>query len=64
MGRIKTSLVKRITNEAIAAHPDEASKEFEKNKAFVQASTTVMSKKMRNVIAGYVTRQKKNAKEY
>lgn len=63
MGRIKTKLVKRITNELIKQYPGEFRKDFKENKKVVERYTDVPSAKMRNVIAGYVTRQMKNNEE-
>ena len=56
MGRIKTKLIKRVTNELISGHPDKFTKDFGENKTKVDELADVPSKKMRNVIAGYVTR--------
>jgi small subunit ribosomal protein S17e len=56
MGRIKTTLIKRMTNDLISEHRDELTTDFEKNKTLVAELTDVSSKKMRNMIAGYVTR--------
>lgn len=56
MGRIKTALIKRLTNELVTAHSDKLSTDFVKNKLAVDALMTPTSKKMRNVIAGYATR--------
>lgn len=63
MGRIKTKLVKRITNELIKQYGAEFKKDFEENKKLVEKHTKVPSAKMRNVIAGYVTRQMKHEEE-
>ncbi len=62
MGRIKTALVKRITQELVEKHRQDFKKTFEENKPLVGKYTDITSKKMRNVIAGYVTRLM-NAKE-
>ena len=56
MGRIKTMLVKRVTNELIETYPGRFTTDFTKNKAIVEELSNVPSKKIRNVIAGYVTR--------
>ncbi len=56
MGRIKTKLTKRISNELVNEHGSEFKKDFEENKQIVTKFTDVESKKLRNVIAGYVTR--------
>lgn len=59
MGRIKTKLVKGLTNEVFEKHSDEFTTDFEKNKAVVNDVQVGASKKLRNVIAGYATRLKK-----
>ncbi|MGM5485317.1 MAG: 30S ribosomal protein S17e [Nanobdellota archaeon] len=56
MGRIKTMLIKRCSNDLLREHPSEFKKEFEQNKALVDKYTKVSSRKIRNIIAGYVTR--------
>lgn len=59
MGRIKTMLVKRVTNEMFDEHADRFTTDFNKNKAVVEELANVPSKKIRNIIAGYATRLKK-----
>ena len=56
MGRIKTRLVKRVTNDLIREHSEEFKKDFDENKELVSKFAKIPSTKMRNVIAGYVTR--------
>ncbi|MFC1728110.1 30S ribosomal protein S17e [Nanoarchaeota archaeon] len=56
MGRIKTSLIKRVTKELVDKHREELKGTFDENKNLVAQFTDVTSKKLRNVIAGYVTR--------
>ena len=63
MGRIKTTLVKRITRELILKYGTNFKKDFEENKKLVSKYTDVPSLKMRNVIAGYVTRLMKIEEE-
>ena len=59
MGRIKTKLIKSKTREFLEAHPDRFSKDFNENKKGIQELSDVSSKKMRNAIAGYLVRKKK-----
>lgn len=59
MGRIKTMLIKRVTNQLMDEHQEKFTTEFEKNKAIVEQHANIPSKKIRNVIAGYATRLKK-----
>lgn len=56
MGRIKTMLIKRITNDLVSEHSDDFKQSFEENKELVTKYADIPSKKLRNVIAGYVTR--------
>ncbi len=59
MGRIRTTLVKRIGKELMEKYSDQFSKDFEYNKHKVEELLDIPSKKLRNVIAGYVTKLKK-----
>lgn len=56
MGRIKTTLVKRVSNVLVREHRKDLKKNFEDNKKIVDELASIPSKKLRNVIAGYVTR--------
>ncbi|NQU98945.1 30S ribosomal protein S17e [Candidatus Woesearchaeota archaeon] len=60
MGRIKTQLVKSVTHKLIEQHGEEFTKEFGENKTLVTKFADVPSKKIRNIIAGYITRLKKS----
>jgi len=59
MGRIKTTMVKRLTNDLVKHHGEKLGSDFSKNKEKVAELLDGASKKMRNVIAGYATRLKK-----
>ena len=61
MGRIKTQQIKRVTRQLMSEHGSEFKKDFSENKKIVEQFVEVKSKKLRNVIAGYVTRLKKTA---
>lgn len=56
MGRIKTAQVKRVTVELIEKHPDKFKDNFNENKEILGKFAQVDSKRIRNVIAGYITR--------
>jgi small subunit ribosomal protein S17e len=60
MGRIKTKLMKRYTFELLEKHEDVLSDEFVQNKLLVEKFTDVKCKKLRNIIAGFVTKRIKN----
>lgn len=63
MGRIKTKLIKRITLQLVREHEKELKKDYEENKKIVEKLAVFPSKKLRNVIAGYVTRLMKAKEE-
>jgi small subunit ribosomal protein S17e len=54
---IKPAYVKRISRELIKRYPEKFSADFEENKDTVTTLTDVRSKRVRNRIAGYVTRK-------
>jgi len=60
MGRIKTQLIKRVTKELFSKHSKEFKKDFQENKKLVEKFADIPSKKLRNIIAGYITRLKKS----
>ncbi len=61
MGRIKTKLAKRTSRTLIANSTEAFGKDFEKNKQAL--GNTLPSKRLRNIIAGYITRLKKADKK-
>ena len=56
MGRIKTTVIKRTGKKLISQHRDSFKSDFEGNKQILPKYIEIPSKKMRNVLAGYVTR--------
>jgi small subunit ribosomal protein S17e len=56
LGNIRQTYIKRIAIELVRRYPDQFSTDFEHNKKMVAQLTTVPTIKMRNRIAGYVTR--------
>jgi len=56
MGRIKTRVIKRLTQELIEKHRDEFTDDFVKNKEIVKKLVMLNSPKLGNIIAGYVTK--------
>jgi small subunit ribosomal protein S17e len=63
MGRIKTQLVKRTTLKLLKEYPATFTSDFTQNKELVSRYVDVKSKKIRNVVAGYVTRLMKKGVE-
>lgn len=56
MGRIKTKLIKRTGEELISIYQDKFSGDFEDNKKLLPGLAEINSKKLKNIIAGYITR--------
>jgi small subunit ribosomal protein S17e len=59
VGRIKTKKIKRATQKIFAQNKDLMSTKYEDNKKVVNERYEIVSKKLRNTIAGYCTRLKK-----
>jgi len=64
MGRIKTQLIKRITFEIMKQSKDQLTTQFDGNKKVVADLLGGASKKIRNSVAGYLTRLMKIKEEY
>ena len=64
MGRIKTQLIKRLTFQLMKEYKQEFKLDYNENKKLVEKFLTGPSKKIRNCIAGYVTRLMKRKEEY
>jgi len=56
LGKVRPERVKKIARELIRRHPAEFSTDFESNKKSLDSITKVHSSKLRNQIAGYITR--------
>lgn len=56
MGSVRTELIKRTARQLIRRFPDKFSNNFEENKRMVTMLTQGATTKVRNEIAGYVTR--------
>ena len=55
MGRIKTSFIKTIGKELLEKNTDKFTTDFAKNKEVLKELTIIKSKKLRNILAGYIT---------
>jgi len=56
LGKVRPEKVKKIARELVKRHPDKFTIDFESNKKLLASMVTVYSTKMRNLIAGYITR--------
>jgi small subunit ribosomal protein S17e len=59
MGRIKTSFIKNVAKELFEKYREKFTTDFEKNKELIKGVCEIKSKKLRNMIAGYITSLKK-----
>ena len=57
MGRIKTTAIKRFAERLMKIYSNKFGKDFETNKEVLKEVTDIKSKKLRNIIAGYITRK-------
>ncbi|MFP4403715.1 MAG: 30S ribosomal protein S17e [Nanoarchaeota archaeon] len=62
MGRIKTQLIKRVTFQIYDKHNEKLTKDFYENKNIIKDLTIIPSKKILNVVCGYLTRLMKERK--
>ena len=56
MGRIKTSMIKSVTLKLYKNNKEKFKDNFEDNKLILKDLIQTESKKLRNIIAGYLTR--------
>jgi small subunit ribosomal protein S17e len=59
MGRIKTTLIKRIGRDIYDAHAGEFTEDYSENKKILSNFIDIKSKKLKNIVAGYVTNLKR-----
>jgi small subunit ribosomal protein S17e len=62
-GTVRTELEKRIARELVERFPDKFTTEFEANKKLVESLTNISSTKLRNRVAGYITRLQNQKKQ-
>ncbi len=56
LGKVRPEKVKKIARELVSRHRDQFSTDFEKNKKALDSMANIYSAKLRNLIAGYITR--------
>lgn len=56
MGKVRPEKVKKTARELVKRFPEQATSDFEANKKFLGTVAKIYSPKLRNQIAGYVTR--------
>ncbi|MBI2673178.1 30S ribosomal protein S17e [Candidatus Woesearchaeota archaeon] len=56
MGRVKTMMIKRSANKLLKEYKSSFNSDFNYNKNQVVKFADIRSKKIKNVLAGYITR--------
>ena len=63
MGRIKSISIKTLGDEIMKEHASKFSEDFDKNKKALGSIKDIESKKIRNILAGYITSEMKRIKK-
>ncbi|MEM5797822.1 MAG: 30S ribosomal protein S17e [Candidatus Aenigmatarchaeota archaeon] len=63
MGRIKNAAIKKLAHEILTQYSEKFTIDFEKNKKILDNIQKFKSKKTRNIIAGYITKEIKKLKQ-
>jgi small subunit ribosomal protein S17e len=58
MGNVRPTYIKVLSEQLLKRFGSEFGSEFEQNKKKVEELTNIKSKKIRNMVAGYITRKK------
>ncbi len=56
MGKVRPEKVKKIARELVKRYPGQFTTDFENNKKLLESLVSIYSTKLRNLIAGYITR--------
>jgi len=56
MGKVRPSFIKTTARKLLEMYPDQFTTDFEENKKKVAELTNITSKRVRNRVAGYITR--------
>jgi len=56
LGKVRPEHVKKIAHELVELYPDKFNTDFQNNKKVVESLAQIYSAKLRNRIAGYITR--------
>jgi small subunit ribosomal protein S17e len=57
MGRIKSKGIKTLADDLLSQHGDKFTDKFESNKEALKEMQMLKSKKIRNIVAGSITRK-------
>jgi small subunit ribosomal protein S17e len=56
LGKVRTEKVKKVARELVSRYPDKFNAEFKNNQELVKSLAVVSTARLRNRIAGYITR--------
>jgi small subunit ribosomal protein S17e len=56
LGKVRPEKVKKMARDLTRRYPDKFTTDFETNKKTLNSIATIYSSKLRNLIAGYITR--------
>jgi len=56
LGKVRPERVKKVARELLSRYPDKFTADFESNKKLIGSLSKIPSVKLRNRIAGYITR--------
>jgi small subunit ribosomal protein S17e len=62
MGRVKSIAIKTLGDDLIREHSKKFSPDFESNKKALEDIAEIKSKRVRNVLAGYITKKMRGIK--
>ncbi|MEM2578883.1 MAG: 30S ribosomal protein S17e [Desulfurococcaceae archaeon] len=62
MGKVRTKLIKKTAKDLFTKHPEVFSEDFQHNKEVLREMMDSYSKRVRNKVAGYITRLVKLSK--
>jgi small subunit ribosomal protein S17e len=63
LGRLKSTQIKRFSQLLLRKYPDRFSTNFENNKTSISELTDIESKKIKDQMAGYITKIRNSEKE-
>lgn len=63
MGRVKSIAVKVLADELIKEHGDKFTTDFEKNKKVLNEVKKIKSKRVRNILVGYISKRMQQIKK-
>ncbi|OYT62899.1 MAG: 30S ribosomal protein S17e [Thermofilum sp. ex4484_15] len=56
MGKVRPSYIKNTARRLLELYPDKFTTDFNQNKKLISELTNITSKRVRNRVAGYITR--------